>query len=248
MASIELGPLITDIHGSIGGTTFSKNPSGRIARTRSVGKRSLTIKQSISLHQNIAITNIWTGLNNTLKEDWNTFASLYTFSDRYGKVKTLSGFNWFVMINSNYFYVTGLYTVAPFTYLVPFSLPSFNVILTTTDMSILFSTPINQLTTEILVFTSIPTTSNAKYNRSQYRLTTVLPPVHDSLFSFKDAWESTHKLPWTSLNYNGNFNISVLIVPISLTSYMTGLGQTNSGIITTSGIGLMDIGGTFVVS
>lgn len=248
MASIQLGVIVTDIKGSIGGTTFSRNKSGLTARARSTGKRAVTTKQANQLQKNIAIINEWNKLYTIQKEVWNAYASVYTHTDRYGKVKHLTGFNWFILVNTAYFYVNGTYLLAPLPHGLPSFLPSFTVNCSSTDIIVTFSLPVDPLTTELYLFTSTPTQSNAQYNRSAYRFTPNLPVDHYTTFSIKDAWEEAHNLPWDTVNYNGQFNISVLIQPISLSSFVTGSASTGSGIVVNTGIGFMSIGSTFVVS
>jgi hypothetical protein len=248
MARITLGGIITDISGSIGGTTFSNNGSGLTAKNKVNGKRSRTTNQLISLNNSISIFNLWNSLSNAQKVVWNDYATAYTKVDRYGKTKTLNGYNWCLLINTAYYAINKSYLLAPPAHVLPDALPAFTLVLTATDIKVQFSIPVNTLTTGIQIFTTTPTRQNASYMRGAYKLINIGYTDYASEFSIRSAWEYAHKLNWSEISTGGNFNINALIYPISLSSYVTGTAQTNTQTGIAEGIGAMIIDDTFIVT
>lgn len=101
MAKIQTGAFITNISGSIGGTTFQRNGSGLIARTRSIPARGKTEKQSVTQSQHAQMIAGWQKLTLTEKTAWNLYASGHTHTNSFGQTKRINGQNFFEVVNLN---------------------------------------------------------------------------------------------------------------------------------------------------
>lgn len=248
MALIQLGPLISSIKGSIGGITFSAIRAGTIVKSRLTGRKSKTQKQGISLNDSIANINQWNNLQNDDKEVWNQYAEINTLVDRYGITKILTGFNWFMLLNTSSVFLGDGFLVLPPEHQIPEAMPSYIVDALPNDLIVTTSIPINTITTGINLFTSSPQRSNALFNRGAFRLTDISGIDVSVPFSIKTAWELTHGLNYENTIANAIFNINTMIVPIDKTSYVTGTAQTANGVLNDGGIGFWIIEDTFIVS
>ena len=247
MATIQLSSIVTDIKGSIGGTTFSRNRSGLTAKSKIVGKKSTTTKQQIQLQNNAQSLNAWSALSLTQKQVWNDYASIHTKTNRYGKVKNLTGFNWFKSIFNAWYYMYGTGTTVPPAYSYPAFLPSFTVTANNTDIIITWSTPIDTSLVDIFIYSSSPTRATASRTRGLYRLTSKGSVDYSSSFSILTGYENAHNIIWSSISSSGTFNLNILIFAISKSSGITGTAVTSVGQFTAVGIGAMKVGTTFIV-
>lgn len=101
MARVQYGGGVSEFRGSIAGTTFSKNKSGNIARTRRVCTQAMSIKQQDPLAVTSSLIQIWQNLNPYYIGLWNAFAALHPRIDMFGRTKTLSGYQFYLATNSN---------------------------------------------------------------------------------------------------------------------------------------------------
>jgi hypothetical protein len=247
MALIQLGSIVTDIKGSIGGVTFSRNRSGITAKAKLVGKKATTQKQQIELQNNNLLRQQWQALTLTQKQVWNDYASLHTKTNRYGKVKSLTGFNWFVSIQNAWFYMYGSYLLIPPAYSYPAFLPTFGVTVNPSGIFVQWSTPIDSGNLDIFIFTSSPTRATASLTRGLYRLTQKGVIDYSTSFFITTGWEAAHNIVWSDIATSGKFFINIQIFAISKTSGLTGTSITSLGEFTATGIGAMQIGSTFIV-
>lgn len=248
MAIIQLNGIISNIKGSIGGVTFSNVRAGIALKKRSVGKKSVNSKQLTALNTNKSSASTWRAMSYGDRENWNLFASVYSHVNRYGQTITLTGFNWFTLINTNRVLLgQPVSSVVP-SYVVPDAIPSVFVTMSATSVVVTWSTPIDSSTTNILVFASVPSRSQALYNRGGYKLLNIGAISYDVSFDITTAWEYATGLVYADVVSPGGFNINVLIVPVSKISYITGVGQSSTSQLPAFGIGFMEIGTTFIVT
>jgi hypothetical protein len=250
MALVQLGTIITNIKGSISGTTFSNCRNGTVAKKRVTGKRLTTTKQADSLNTSKLITNAWNALSVLQQNDFNAYALANTFTDRYGVTKKLTGFQWFKQLSYASYYWSGTTLIIPPAHATPSALPSFTVSLNTTTMQFTWSTPIDPGTLYLLFFTSPPIKQNMLLSRSAYRLTDIRALSYGSTFNFTSAWEQAHGLTYSAIAASGKYNINVLVVPINKASFVSGNAAKGIGSFSSipSGIGAMAIGSTFVIN
>ena len=100
-ALVKLGGGVTDIRGSIGGTTFSKCAAGHYmrARTKPVNPRSPT---QITRRANVAyLTQHWSGsLNEQQRIDWRAYAKATTWHNKLGESIVINGLAAFLRLNA----------------------------------------------------------------------------------------------------------------------------------------------------
>ncbi len=247
MASIQLSSLVTDITGSIGGTTFSRNRSGLTAKAKLTGKRSTTAKQQIQLQNNNALRQQWTALTLTEKQVWNEYAAVNTKTNRYGRTKSLTGFNWFLSVNNAYYYVHGTYVTVPPTFAYPAFLPSFSLAVTPTDIVLNWSTPVDDSLIDVMVYTTPPVRGTANLQRGFYRFTDKGVQSYDVNINLTAGWEAAHGMTWTDISNDSNILINTMVFAVAKSSGITGTAVSSVGSFAAVGVGAYVIGSTFVV-
>ena len=100
MATFKLGAIITDIAGSIGGTTLKRNGSYKVIMNKSSGTPYSRSYNNPSLQYLPFIFKSWSRLDDAEKKAWKEQALLFTFPDKFGTLRTLSGRQLFVKLNA----------------------------------------------------------------------------------------------------------------------------------------------------
>lgn len=100
MATFKLGAIITDIAGSIGGTTLKRNGAYKVIMNKSSGTPYSRSYNNPSLQYLPFIFKSWSRLSDEEKAAWIDQAKNYTFPDKFGTLRTLSGRQLFVKLNA----------------------------------------------------------------------------------------------------------------------------------------------------
>ena len=100
MATFKLGAIITDIAGSIGGTTLKRNGGYKVIMNKSSGTSYSKSYNNPSLQYLPFIFKSWSYLDNAEKSAWKEQALLFKFPDKFGTLRTLSGRQLFVKLNA----------------------------------------------------------------------------------------------------------------------------------------------------
>ncbi len=101
MALIELGPLVSNIAGSIGGATYQRYKNGHIVRTKPnpILRRGEFTNSPRSRMQEAA--RDWQTLSIPDQGSFRTWANAQVWLDKFGNVTTLAPFNAYIMLNMN---------------------------------------------------------------------------------------------------------------------------------------------------
>jgi len=91
MATIAFGGGVSDIRGSIGGTTFSRNRNGAYARARTQPINPGTSKQTEIRERFGFLATQWSELTAAQRLSWDTLGSQIVRLNRLGQPYTLSG-------------------------------------------------------------------------------------------------------------------------------------------------------------
>jgi len=229
MALIQTSVLVSNIKGSIGGTTFSMNRAGLTAKKRLVGKRLLNTKQAAAINFSLLSTYAWNQLSNANKILFNNYALANASTDRYGVTKQLTGYQWFKLLNQNSLYFNGVNITSPPAYGIPLPPPSFTVSPEFDGIWITWSTPIDTTNYFWYCYTTSLIRGNARLQRGAYRLTNVRGLSMTGTFNIKTIWEQAHNADYASIEAGGQFNINVLFFPVKKTSLVNGTAQTATG-------------------
>lgn len=248
MARVQYGSIVTNLKGSIGGTTYAQSRAGGVAKNRSIGRKNQSSATLAALNRSKQASTLWTSLTASERNAWNTFASAHTHADRFGNVQTLTGYNWFVMVNRNRISLgVSLSSTVP-AYVLPDAMPEVFVTLSASTILLSWSTPVNDAVNDLLIFITRPTRRQATYDRGGYLLIDKGTAAYSTSIDITTFWEQTTGLTWADISSSNAFNINAFVVPVSKTSYISGVGQTAFGNVPTAGIGFMAIGSTFIVA
>lgn len=120
MATFKLGAIVTDIAGSIGGTTLKRNGNYKVMMNKSGGSPYSKLLKNNALSYLGNIFKAWSLLDTATQEAWKAQALLYTFPDKFGNLRTLSGRQLFIKlcgqnfkVNREYVDVAGVNAVLP---------------------------------------------------------------------------------------------------------------------------------------
>lgn len=98
MATIKLGMLVTQIAGSIGGTTFRRGANFICMQNKTKGASKSKTLQNKALIQLGSISSQWSALSASEQSDWVDASLLFQFPDKFGDLKYLSGRQLFIKI------------------------------------------------------------------------------------------------------------------------------------------------------
>lgn len=108
MAVIKLGTIITDIAGSVGGTTFRRIKGGHSIFNKQNRILKSSLLQNSALVSNAQLMRRWSTLSTFEQFSWNDAATMFQFPDRFGNLRYLTGRQLYVKINSQ-LAVVGVY-------------------------------------------------------------------------------------------------------------------------------------------
>jgi hypothetical protein len=100
MATIKLGMLVTQIAGSIGGTTFRRGASFTCMQNKQKGASKSKLLINTALIQLSNVSRQWSALDSSVITDWNNASLLFQFPDKFGDLKNLSGRQLFIKLTN----------------------------------------------------------------------------------------------------------------------------------------------------
>lgn len=100
MATFKLGAIITDVAGSIGGTTIRRTPNGHAM----YNKQGTQIKSAFAeKSKRVQLSNVfssWARLSEAEQTTWKDLAVLYPQKDKFGSLKQLTARQFFTKLNA----------------------------------------------------------------------------------------------------------------------------------------------------
>lgn len=156
MALITPGSLISEVRGSIGDVTYSRNRGGAYSKAKLVQTNPDTSEQQAIRAIQAAATAAWQGLTPPNQKRWNTFAQELRAIPRIGDQARLSGFNAFVRyyMYLNFYGGSGSPDTLPPIALAPIAL--FQVTSTTSELSVTVEGTNTDADTRVIVRASGP--------------------------------------------------------------------------------------------
>lgn len=100
MATIKLSAIVTEIAGSVGGTTFRRFANGTIMQNKVSGASKNRLLNNPALPGLTTIINQWSVLAQATRDLWIAQALLFQFPDKFGILKNLSGRQLYIKLNS----------------------------------------------------------------------------------------------------------------------------------------------------
>jgi len=99
MATAKLSGFVTEIAGSVGGTTFKRSPYGLVIINKSRGASKNRLLNNSGFLELQSLRNEWQNLSIELKNSWNTRATEVTFPNKFGDMVYISGYQLYIKAN-----------------------------------------------------------------------------------------------------------------------------------------------------
>lgn len=100
MAVIKLGSIVTDIAGSIGGTTFRRTSTGHAVYNKQGRQVKSAFAKASRKNELGNIFSNWYNLSEIERQQWAINASTYPQKDKFGNTKYLSGRQLYTKLNA----------------------------------------------------------------------------------------------------------------------------------------------------
>ncbi len=174
MAKIKLGAFVADARGAVGGSVLLKGRGGNVFRTTSV-KTNKVYPNGVFIRGTFAgIASRWRSLTVAQQTAWNNAAPQSPVYDVFGDVKALSGFNYFMHINSYYFSFNVTFLLLPPGIIVFPTVGSMAVVLNKTGSSFTLTPTLYGPTSGItwFVYMSYQMSPGASNASAKYRFVT----------------------------------------------------------------------------
>lgn len=100
MATFKLGAIITDVAGSIGGTTIRRTPNGHAMYNKQGRQVKSAFAKASRKNELGNVFGNWYNLTESEKEQWALNASIYPIKDKFGNTKYLTGRQLYTKLNA----------------------------------------------------------------------------------------------------------------------------------------------------
>ncbi len=196
MARVQYGSLITELKGSIGGTTFQVNSSGNVAKNK-VNRVQGGYPYQIAPKFNFSyISDYWNALSVEIKSEWNAFAAAQEIIDRWGTGKFLTGYQLFLSLQSNLLLIDQPLLVSPPIFSSSVAVPVFSVTLSYTEISVTFDPSFDHTGYSLLIFASPVSRSLSLANRKSIRLVSYISSGISETIDITAAWSAYFQSEW----------------------------------------------------
>lgn len=221
MARILYTGIVSEIKGSIAGTTFQHNASGRIVKGRSNQKFSSSSLQSSAQADFANVITKWRSLSGFDRTSWNEKAAENPRVDKWGRVKTLSGFQYHAAANRNLLTIGEAYQSSPTPYTAPLAVPAYAVTSTTTTFVINLMGATNFTGYQVLVFASPPTQAFSYNSRPQRRLIVQYTGAYLTTRDILSDYIAVYPLDFADLVTNGKGLIQFFLCTVHIATGLT---------------------------
>jgi hypothetical protein len=229
VARVEFGGGVTSIKGKIGGSVFQSVNGQSVIRSKGNPKKSITSGQSSAHGILQGYLYQWSLLSLLDKIAWNDYSKLYDKIDVFGNVRKLTGFNFFMSVNSNLVGLGGSIITTPPSYVASPAMESYIVSLNSTTIRLTFSGSIDFDDYGFAIYAGNASYKSSNLNFSGMRLMKYIVPGTYSYIDITSEWSAKWSLVYADIAAQGNFNIQVCAIPIHYTSGAAGAGLFNIG-------------------
>ncbi len=207
MARVTYGESVTEYAGSIGGVTFQKNASGNTARLRPNPTVNPTSLQA-GYQTNMAyLVSFWPTLSQANKDLWDALAAAHDHTTPWGKIKTLSGYQWFLSVNLFRLSNIGTIRSTPGAWFVPSPPDTFTLATTGTYLRAVWS-PAYDPTYDLLFYLSLPLRqSSLKLRRSLFYVGFRDAGVELDYYDLTAWFVALTGVTWSTFFANSNCNV-----------------------------------------
>lgn len=226
MARVLYTGSVSEIRGSVAGSTYQRNPSGTIVKNKNNQRFSSSNNQLLSQQSFSQIATMWSGISAGNKDEWNAFAHTFSRTDFYSRVKSLNGFQWFGSINRNLLLVGAATLDAPPADANVIALPTFTLTYSSSTLDFNFLTPQDLTSYYVVCFATAPTNSIAFASRTQKLFLKRFTGNPISTVSLKSEYEALYGVNWSDL-----FTLNTCVVKFNFftVSLLNGVSSAYTG-------------------
>jgi len=195
MAQVVLGPLVSDIAGSIGGTTFQRSPWGHTLRRWCAPTSRLSLPRGAATSRFAQAAQLWRTLSDPDRLAWDALAKTYTWTNRFGHPVTGIGYWLFMQANAGSYVGPTANGTMPFTTTAPVSAPATlparldlqydstvpSLVLASSDAKV-------RVDTRLHLFASPYVSRGRSSYHGGFRYFATLPPLHAFPVDIMAAW------------------------------------------------------------
>lgn len=209
MARIQYTGSVSEIKGSVAGSTFQRNASGTIVKSKNNQRFSSSVNQGLAQQRFAQLATRWNGISGAFKEEWQGNADVFSRTDFYGRVKKLNGFQWYQLVNQNLTLIGDALQDEPYTDFNPIALPTFSIYTSSTNFDFIFSSAQDLTDYYVMVYASAPCSSVQQSSRIQRLLISQFTGNPISTVSLLANYESIFGLNWASLVASSSFIVQL---------------------------------------
>jgi len=230
MARVTYGTPINELTGSIAGTTFQRNFSGTIVRSKPnkiINPSNLLGSKQLGLS---ALVTQWNSLTSIQKAGWNALAAAHDHTDPWGTIRTISGYQWFLSNNLNLYAIgTNRIGDAP-AYLLPDPPPNYSLLFQAAELLIAFTESYDPDPYTLVIYATPPVrTTSSKSRISTFIVDTGSTPTGANL-NIASQYEAKFGYTLAQLLSYVNFSIVTRICVIDpVTGFRSTYAINNSG-------------------
>jgi hypothetical protein len=216
MARIQYTGSVSEMKGSVAGSTFQRNASGTIVKSKNNQRFSSSVLQSLAQQRFTQMATKWNGISGSFKAEWQAMSGLYSRTDFYGRVKKLNGYQWFQLVNQNLSMIGASPQSEPYINFNPIALPLFQIDANVSTLDFRFSSPQDCSNYYVVLFATAPCSSVQQSSRIQRLFVKLFTGNPVGTVSFLNEYQNIFGIDWASIVDSGNFIVQINAFTINI--------------------------------
>jgi len=196
MARILYSGVVSELKGSVKGTTYQRNCSGSIAKGKNNARFKASDWQASEQKVFAYLSGLWNSTPFGYKDEWNSFAADYQRTDFWGNLKNITGYQWFLSINRAAYLIGAEWVDQPPDNNDTAALPVIHLGATSSNVYAYFNSPQDLSGMMCVVMCSGPRRSTANTSRQPYIFMDYDGDDVIETIDFTDRWEEVFGIAW----------------------------------------------------
>jgi hypothetical protein len=206
--------IVSELRGSVKGTTFQRNAAGSIAKGKNNSRFSPSNAQSYELADFSTIASLWSNMAFGYKDEWNVFANANPRTDFWGNVKNITGYQWFMSVNRALSLI-GSTLIEQGTYdstVLP--VPTYTLQASSSYIRMNFGAGLNLSDRYIIVNVTGPRRYSSSKSRQAIFYVKQVTGNPIQYIDFTSEWETFFGITWAS--FYAQYNAGLVVYPYSI--------------------------------
>ena len=198
MARILYSGIVSELKGSVKGTSFQRNAAGSIAKGKANSRFAPSTLQSAKRNFLARLAAHWMALDFGQKDAWNQYALDYPRVDFWGVTKQLSGIQWFMSINQALYIAYSIFLDDPPVDNAILPVPTCFLHATSSSLYLDFGSLLDISDRAIVVQATGPRRYTSSLSRQQRFFMAVFSSESIRYLDFMAAWEAFFGMDWAT--------------------------------------------------